>query len=377
MNCCICSRDYITFQNIRFIDGLNFGLELSACSYVDVLDCEMDGCGNDNVIVDGADHVNIARITSTNAYERVAGPAITCIEIIDGSHDVEFYNSVLSGSENYGLSIHSHAAETFPYNISVHNISSTNNDEHGIHIAKHDVGVIGDRNVRIFDCDFSDNTKSGVIVRSPGGQRMPDIVMSNCIATGNVEYPLNIIQDGDITLYRCVFGGDWPNYINDAGNVVIHNCTFYRPAAATIVLTVLVAVVSLEVRNCIFYNDGATIIRVDPVANIDMDYNLYYCTGANPVTGVCYKWGGGAWANWAGWKAASGQDANSPTPADPLFQDVANDLFYLQHGSPALHVGTPLAGYSFYGDAPDCGRWEMRWPSTRTHRLLMPAWRYE
>jgi hypothetical protein len=339
VNCCICRRDYVTFQSMRFIDGLNFGLELSLCSYVNVIDCEADGCGNDNVLVDGAEHVEIARLTSTGAYERVAGPAITCLEIIDGSHDVEVYDCTLTGSENHGMSIHSHAGETYPYNIHVHDVTATNNTEHGIQMQKSDVSVVTDRNVLIEDCVFSNNSKSGVVVRSPGGARMPGITVQDCVATGCGEYPLYIIQSGDVTLRRCVFDGTWQSYLDDAGEVTIQNCTFYRPAAATIVLTVLTAAVDLEIKSCILSNDGATIVRVDPVAGIDMDYNLYYCTGADPVTGSVYKWGGAAWTNWAGWKSASSQDANSTTPADPLFTDVASKDFTLQAGSPARGAG--------------------------------------
>lgn len=64
-----------------------------------------------------------------------------------------------------------------------------------------------------------------------------------------------------------------------------------------------------------------------------LDYNLYY-----PDTGTLFNLNGTDYA-WADWKTATGQDANSPTPADPLFTDPGSGDVTLQAGSPARNTG--------------------------------------
>jgi hypothetical protein len=61
----------------------------------------------------------------------------------------------------------------------------------------------------------------------------------------------------------------------------------------------------------------------------------------------------------ADWFSESSQDSNSPTSADPLFDDAANGLFYLKNGSPAINTGTDLG--ASYDDALLPGS---SWPSS-------------
>lgn len=131
-------------------------------------------------------------------------------------------------------------------------------------------------------------------------------------------------------------------------------------------------------KNCIIQCDvlGQYIIVVAAatgVANWDVDYNLYRRT-AGTVANTHWYWLGATF-NFANWKIQTGDDANSAY-GDALFIDVPANNWHLQHGSPALHIGTPIAGMAFYGAAPDCGRWEMRWPSTRTYQHLTTRWRF-
>jgi len=62
----------------------------------------------------------------------------------------------------------------------------------------------------------------------------------------------------------------------------------------------------------------------------------------SPVySGTKFSWSGTDY-NFADWKTNSSQDANSPTPADPLFVNAATDEFHLATGSPAINVGVNL-----------------------------------
>jgi len=71
------------------------------------------------------------------------------------------------------------------------------------------------------------------------------------------------------------------------------------------------------------------------------DCNLYF----NPIgsTGkLIYSGSGYTFANWEAYKSATGQDANSPTPADPLFTSTSD--YILQAGSPAINTGVVITG---------------------------------
>ncbi len=87
--------------------------------------------------------------------------------------------------------------------------------------------------------------------------------------------------------------------------------------------------------------------------NLDIDYVLY-----DPPDGVGGNYWGwtGTFSTYANWQAA-GMDANSPTPADPLFVDPDNEDFTLVTGSTALNAGIDV-GLPFVPPNPDLGRWE-------------------
>jgi len=105
-------------------------------------------------------------------------------------------------------------------------------------------------------------------------------------------------------------------------------------------------------KNNIIYGATGKIIEVNAGqdTSVDIDYNQYPVTG-----GTLYEWTGTDY-NFANWKTNSSQDANSPTPADPLFTNAGGDDFTLKPGSPCRHGATYLSGYE------DKLRPESTWP---------------
>jgi hypothetical protein len=170
------------------------------------------------------------------------------------------------------------------------------------------------------------------------------------------QYPINIFSKGTFT--RCVLAGTYPCRVDTGGDVAFYNCTLYRVAALT--LQVRNSPVRTKLRNCIVMSSGTQVLDFQSITGEeDLDYNLYYVAGADPVTGTPYKWNGTGYS-WANWKIQSSQDANSPTPADPLFTNLATNDFSLQAGSPAVNAGVVIAGVTdgYLGTAPDCGAYE-------------------
>lgn len=108
---------------------------------------------------------------------------------------------------------------------------------------------------------------------------------------------------------------------------------------------------------------GMFSVNIDAAAVFDR--NLYYSTTAS------YQWQTYAsasatsptgYASFAAWKTATGYDANSPTPADPLFVPSGTDAlrYQLQGSSPAKNIGL-TNGNS--GSTCDAGAWSNSPPS--------------
>lgn len=102
------------------------------------------------------------------------------------------------------------------------------------------------------------------------------------------------------------------------------------------------------------------VVDSDSETSLSIDYNQYYQPNATDRYGMEE----GVRHNWTNWKAVSySPDANSPTPADPLFFDAANDDFHLKHGSPCRGKGTDVGLTHDYDGkaiqhAPEIGAFE-------------------
>jgi hypothetical protein len=102
-------------------------------------------------------------------------------------------------------------------------------------------------------------------------------------------------------------------------------------------------------KNNIMYNNSPVALTTlanisvlnSSAATLGINYNLYYNTLS--TTALIY-WNSTIYtqSQWTTYKSASSQDANSPTPADPLFTSTSD--FSLQAGSPAINAGIVISG---------------------------------
>jgi hypothetical protein len=76
------------------------------------------------------------------------------------------------------------------------------------------------------------------------------------------------------------------------------------------------------------------------MTNNVMDYNLFFGSGG---TGGFWQWKGVTYATFAGYRAASGNDAHGLNGLSPLFNSTSPLDLHLQTTSPAIDAGQTLA----------------------------------
>ena len=157
-------------------------------------------------------------------------------------------------------------------------------------------------------------------------------------------------------------------------NVNIYNNTFYgyNPTSTEFGAQVYIASTSngITIKNNVFYDDGLNSVnRYHPCiymqngASAVIDYNLYYKVDhTSPILNFAGTY---TMSKWDEYKAATGNDIHSPTPADPLFVSYAD--LHLQNNSPAVSAGTYLGitedfdGKPYNKDKPSLGAFEKNW----------------
>ena len=82
-------KGHVRFENIKVINALDYGFSCLGCFAVTLYHCESDGHGNDGALfMTGAYNCKVQGGTYQNAYQRIAGPTVTGIEVADGAqHD--------------------------------------------------------------------------------------------------------------------------------------------------------------------------------------------------------------------------------------------------------------------------------------------------
>lgn len=189
----------------------------------------------------------------------------------------------------------------------------------------------------------------------------------------------------NVDIYQNVFtytGGKAVG-IENAKNIRIFHNTFYavNPTLANTQAFVYISEGAerpedISIQNNIFFNTMAyafnpnfVSVKTDAnwVSEITLNHNLYYSTDpSNVLVWVRGRSIDGVWmegaeyiaAEWAQYKSATGWDAESPVPANPLFVDAAGGNLHLQAGSPAIDAGVDVGLGLSYNGAPDIGAFE-------------------
>jgi hypothetical protein len=353
-------KGHVRFENIKVIKALDYGFSCLDCFAVTLYHCESDGHGNDGALfMTGARNCKVQGGTYQNAYQRIAGPTVTGIEVADGAHDITIDGPTCAGNAGAGISIHSHVDTSMPYNVTVSGAVCTHNNEYGIYILKQDPTVDADRNIRLVNCETYDNnevTGLGAGIRlTTSSAALNGISITSCRSYNNKDRPV-YIKAHHVTCSRCVFADGASSQCNDASDVAFYNCVFYQ--ASKTPFDVRGVTDGVVCRNCIFArNEAAEVISIITTTNVDIDYCLYYTTG--PITSGFWRWGA-SWYNWTNWLLNSGMDAHSPSPADPLFTNPTADDYTLNAASPAIDAGVVVEGLieSYLGAGVDIGAYE-------------------
>jgi len=347
----------IRLENLDLTQGVDHGAIFTGCSAVTVVDCDMHDAGNDNLLF-YSNCVN-CHVYGGEYYNAAAGAAHCGIEITDGGYDF-LIEGVECYSNNEGMSIHNHPTTEMPTNVTVRNSTFRNNLNNGLNVGEDQAH--GALTILIEACtshtNAGDNFAVGYINNYPSGVQLKD-----CISYGATSENYYIKAD-DVLLERCI---SYDNAVAlckgvkvlDSVGVNIYNCSFYHITESWPVIVIDGARAdNVKMKNCI-QGAGAAIIVMEITAaavggggTFDVNYNLYQ---ANPAASK-WKYNGG-WVTWANWKTNSGQDAASPTPADPKYVNPATPDFTLQADSPAINAGLVIPGITdgYLGVAPDCG----------------------
>jgi parallel beta-helix repeat protein len=358
-------QDYLLFRDIEVTQGVDLGFYItSGSAYVSLLNCIGHDCGVEAVSLDGCGHVTIIGGDFYDGYQRVVATTCAGITLQNGAHDITIDGAICrdGGANVHGISIHNHLGTTFSYNVTITDCTVQDNNGHGIYMQKQDNTVDTDRNILFQDCIISGSGSYGLYMFLAGAAYIDGVTFRQCVFSYPNGNRVIYCRADNLLFERCEIITDAARGIYASGcqDFTMYNCTFYATAAMT--SDYLVVVDNARTSNFIFKNNIAraaspnvnmiSVVAGTGTGGMDIDYNLWGHTGGL----TRWWWLGGAF-NWANWKTNSGQDANSPVPADPLFTNPAADDFTLQAMSPAIDAGVDV-GLSYCGTAPDCGAYE-------------------
>lgn len=183
-----------------------------------------------------------------------------------------------------------------------------------------------------------------------------------------LEHENGVGKMGSVWIYNNLITNRCAAAIGSGGSdtLYIHNNSIYGTnvnVASTSYAIAVESVDSIRIHNNIIHNSnsGEGQLRIISVGDSAVvDNNLYYSEA-----GYTNAWSinSNNYSVWATWKSSQGQDANSPTPVDPLFVDAPTSLL-VYNTSDAIDGGVAISGYStdYNGDAvgspPNIGAYE-------------------
>jgi hypothetical protein len=167
------------------------------------------------------------------------------------------------------------------------------------------------------DAIFTDVTIINNIVKNPKQKGFAISDVDNLVMANNTLYGMNPNIDG----YRSLV-----HIAGDNANLTFINNIIYGTIDRD----------NFGMR-CLYISDSTT------TQASRLDHNLYF--QADEGQYIVYTDGSGFHMDeWDTYRQATGWDANSPTPAAPLFIDPENNDFRLSAGSPAIDAGVSVAG---------------------------------
>lgn len=362
VNCIsIIGESYIRFRNIESTQGLDLGFFVTGCVDVILINCEAHDCGNVGLEFDDSSFCQVIGGNYYDTYQRVGGTTNAGIVVGDDSHDI-----LIDGADCYGgtgvgtsgLTIHNHPATIYPYNVTIRNCNLYNNANMGLFMNKADNTIDADRNILIENCNIYGNTVYGIYMWLSGAAYIDGVTVDVCKVRDNGANAFRIKAD-NVKAQRSLFKSavNRPIWVTACKGMTFWNDTIYTTAAVAgdfLMVVENARTENFEMRNCIVRAEAAGVNQISvvagvPGAEVDIDYDLW-----GHIGGAARWWWLGAAKTWANWLIDSGQDANSPAPADPLFVNPGADDFSLQAGSPAINAGIDV-GLPFTGSAPDLG----------------------
>lgn len=359
----------IVLNSLDLRNGLNANAQFIESSFIEVINCEMSGAGNDNLIfITNNTNVTVTGGVYFNPVRRVAGTFVSNIELADGGSNFTISDVELYGAENAGITIHNHSQTDpqgktdMPTNITIENINSHDNAGYGINVMTQD--VTEEVALSVTNSSFNTNN-TGIRIQkttpSTGYVHGSLLFDQNTIAN-NTAYAYYIEGD-DVTIQRSlVYGTAWQGRVISSKNFNLYNNTFsLTPSSALWMLYIMggTRVDGINVINNIFYMGNTSGMFVGSAAssntNLVIDYNEYYFS---PYTGNARWMNGGTSYSFANWVSVVENDVNGLGPtSNPLFTDASTYDFTLQTDSPAINTGVDV-GLIYNGVAPDLGAYE-------------------
>jgi LysM repeat protein len=373
------SKSFITIQNIHVKSGTTAGIYLNGGTNLTVTNVETNS-NNHGLYI----HAAAAGIfTSINAHNNTLSGML-----VDGTGVVTINSSQSNTNANgYWISTHTVGA------VTINNSTATGNT------TGHGFRIDGSAGVTCNTCTASAGGNDGFYVTAPNS----DLTCNGCIAYNNQEDGISVYTattgpttltcnycksynngktgsgsagDGysahdQTTLYLnyCVGYGNYKSGVAVVGSATghIYNSTFYNDYESSDPSNIgiwLAGTGTWDIKNNITRNHTIEYQITGPT--VTSDYNLF--SDSRGGNAFCYT--GACPTNWAGFKAASGQDTHSIN-LNPNFYDEANNDLHLTSTSPAINTGTNLSFSRDYDNnplvgLPDIGAYEFMSPIAST-----------
>lgn len=352
----------IVLRNIDFRNGTSGPIQFTTCTDISLINCDGSGASNDNLLF--ITNCQRCSVIGGRYYGNLATTpaAVWCgIEIADGGNDF-LISGVTLDTNPTGIGIHNHVTYNVPTNVTVKDCTVTGNTAQGIQVLCQAASAA--TTITIQDCSITANvgaSADGLRIASADSTNYVSgsITIKGCTISGNGQYQAYLNGD-DITLHHCVIaGGNRMLRFLNCKRGACYNNTLYEATylAGYPLLYILGARTdTVLVKNNILMSDDTASLMISTDAGattgVVADYNLYKQT----TSLVRWRWSSTQYT-YANWLVNSGQDAHSPTPADPLFVNKATADFHLQGGSSAINTGVVISGITdgYLGAAPDLG----------------------